>query len=207
MNSLLNLAAIVGEERAMLRKSWGWFVGLGVLFVLLGIAGLVFVGIATLITVLFVGWAFLIAGVAEIANAIFRKGWSGFWLDLIVGFITALAGVFMVLHPLEGASVLTMFIGVMFLIGGIFRIAAGIAMKNPYAGWFIVHGVISLLLAILILAKWPYSAIWVIGTLVSIDLLFDGFRLISFGSAVKNLPEIGGDAERTFAPVPSPPTS
>lgn len=207
MNSLLNLAAIVGEERAMLRKSWGWFVGLGVLFVLLGIAGLVFVGIATLITVLFVGWAFLIAGVAEIANAIFRKGWSGFWLDLIVGFITALAGVFMVLHPLEGASVLTMFIGVMFLIGGIFRIAAGIAMKNPYAGWFIVHGVISLLLAILILAKWPYSAIWVIGTLVSIDLLFDGFRLISFGSAVKNLPEISGDAERTFAPAPSPPTS
>jgi uncharacterized membrane protein HdeD (DUF308 family) len=205
MASLLNLAALVTEERAMLRKNWGWFVGLGVLFVLLGMAGLVFVGVATLVSVLFVGWAFVIAGIAEIANAIFRKGWSGFWLDLIVGIVTVMAGLFIVVQPLVGAKVLTMFIGVMFLIGGIFRLAAGIAMKNPYAGWFLVHGIVSVILAILIIAEWPYSSLWVIGTLVSIELLFDGFRLLSFGSAVKNLTDVGGDTERIVVPTPTTP--
>lgn len=205
MNSLLNLAALVGEERSMLRQNWGWFVGLGALFVILGIAGLIFVGIATLITVKFVGVIFLIAGIAEVLNAILRKGWSGFWLDLIAGIVTTIAGLFIVMHPLGGASVLTVLIGVMFLIGGIFRLAAGIAMKNPYAGWFIIHGVISVFLAILILANWPYSAVWVIGTLVSIELLFDGLRLMSFGMAVKKLPEIGGDAERAHQPTPTAP--
>ena len=205
MNSLLNLAALVSEERAMLRQNWGWFVGLGALFVVLGFVGLVFVGIATLISVLFVGWAFLIGGVVEVIHAIMRKGWSGFWLDLISGIITAMAGLFIVLHPLTGASVLTIFIGVMFLIGGIFRIAAGIAVKNPYAGWFVVQGIVSLLLGILILAQWPNSLVWVIGTLVSIDLLINGFRLISFGMAAKSLSVIGDDAERMHSTPAAPP--
>ena len=47
----------------------------------------------------------------------------------------------------------------------------------------------------MILAEWPYSAVWVIGTLVAIDLLIEGLRLISFGLAVKHL--IAGSEERT----------
>jgi len=185
MNSLLNLASLEAGERQMLRQSWGTFVGLGVLFTLLGVAGLVYAGVATLVTVLFVGWAFAIAGFAGVAHAIFRKGWCGFWLDLLSGLVTGLAGVFIIMHPVEGASVLTAVIGVVFLVGGIFRLGAGVAMKNPYAGWFVMHGIVSILLGLMILSDWPNAAIWVIGTLVSIDLLMDGLRMISFGLAVK----------------------
>jgi len=186
MNSLLNLASLEAGERQMLRQSWGTFFGLGVLFTLLGVAGLVYAGVATLVTVLFVGWAFAIAGFAGVAHAIFRKGWCGFWLDLLSGLVTGLAGVFIIMHPVEGASVLTAVIGVVFLVGGIFRLGAGVAMKNPYAGWFVMHGIVSILLGLMILSDWPNAAMWVIGTLVSIDLLMDGLRMISFGLAVKN---------------------
>lgn len=186
MNLLLNLSTLEAEEREMLRRGWGTFVAMGVLFALLGVAGLVFVGLATLVTVIFVGWFFAIAGFLGVAHAIVRKGWSGFVLDLLSGLVTGLAGVFIILHPAEGASVLTVVIGVMFLVGGIFRLGAGVAVKNPYAGWFLFHGVISVLLGLMILVEWPYAAVWVIGTLVSIDLLLDGLRLISFGLAVKS---------------------
>jgi uncharacterized membrane protein HdeD (DUF308 family) len=164
----------------------------------------VFVGIATLVTIVLVGWCFLVAGVAEVIHAVIRKGWSGFWLDLIGGLVTALVGLFLLLRPAEGASVLTVIVGVLFLVGGVFRLVAGLVPKNPAGGWFLFHGVISLLLGAMILSDWPVSTAWVIGTLVSIDLLFNGIRLISFGSALKNLPEIGGDAER-LAPNPVPP--
>jgi uncharacterized membrane protein HdeD (DUF308 family) len=204
MNGLFKLTVLADDERAMVRRNWGWFVALGVLFVLMGLAGLVFVGIATLVTIVLVGWCFLIAGVAEVLHAIIRKGWSGFWLDLISGVVTALVGLFLLLRPAEGASVLTVVVGVLFLIGGVFRLAAGLAPRNPYAGWFLFHGALSLLLGVLVLSDWPVSSAWVIGTLVSIDLLFNGIRLISFGTAVKNLPEIGGDAER-LAPNSPPP--
>ena len=201
MNGLLNLAHLVAEERAMLRKNWGWFVALGVLFVVAGIAALAYSQIATLFVMVFVGWMFLISGILEVAHAIARKGWQGFWLDLFSGIITALAGVFILMHPGTGASVMTIFLGVLFLIGGIFRIGTGIAIKNPYRGWFIFHGAISVILGLMILAGWPYSAVWVIGTLVAIELLMEGFQLISLGMAAKNLPTIGGDEERTTKPA------
>lgn len=187
MNGMLNLGVLVDHERAMLRGNWGWFVGLGAVLAVMGAAALIFVGATTLIATVFVGWLFLIGGLLEVVNAILRKGWKGVWLDLISGAITGLVGLFIVMHPLKGASVLTIVIGVLFLIGGIFRIAAGAALKCPYSGWFVVHGFISSLLGIMILAQWPESLVWVIGTLVGIDLLVDGMRLISFGLAVKRL--------------------
>ena len=99
---------------------------------------------------------------------------------------------------------LTMLLGILFLGGGIFRIVAGIAMKNPYRGWFILHGVISLVLGGLILADWPKSALWVIGTFVAIDLLVSGLRMVSFGLEVKKFAPIGGMEERRTGPTPAP---
>ncbi len=202
MNSLLNLGSLPAGEHKMLRQSWGTFVGLGVLFTLLGAAGLVYAGLATLVTVLFVGWTFAIAGLAAVAHAIIRKGWSGFWLDLLCGLVTGIAGVFIIMHPVEGASVLTGVVGVMFLVGGIFRLGAGVAMRNPYAGWFVMHGLVSILLGLMILSEWPSAATWVIGTLVSIDLLLDGLRLISFGFAVKNHEVAGIPEDPVISPAP-----
>jgi uncharacterized membrane protein HdeD (DUF308 family) len=202
---LLNLATLETGERRMLRQSWGTFVALGALFTVLGVVGLIFVGLATLVTVLFVGWAFAIAGLAGVAHAIIRKGWSGFWLDLLSGLVTGLAGVFIIMHPLAGATFLTAVIGVVFLVGGIFRLGTGVAMKNPYAGWFVLHGAVSILLGLMILAEWPSTITWVIGTLVSIDLLMDGLRLISFGFAVKHHADPGSEMAPIPTPAPIPP--
>ncbi|MBA4064180.1 MAG: HDED protein [Isosphaera sp.] len=206
MNALLNLSALFAEEREMLRRNWGWFVALGVLFVAAGVAGLAFVGLTTLFTVVFVGWCFLVSGVVGVVHAVVRKGWSGFLLDLLSGLLTAVAGLFILLHPAQGASVLTVVVGAVFLAGGLLRLVAGVGMRNPYAGWFVLHGVVSALLGVMVLVGWPESSVWVIGTLVAIDLLFEGFRLVSFGLAVKNLPEAEpGEYRPGQAAAPTPP--
>jgi len=209
MKGMLNLAQLVSDERAMLRRNWGWFVVLGTILAVMGFAGLVFVGLMTLVAVVFTGWMFLIGGILEVGHAILRKGWRGFWLDLLSGILTGLAGLFILLRPVQGATLLTMLLGILFLVGGIFRIGTGIAIKNPYRGWFIVQGIVSLVLALMILAEWPWSAVWGIGTLVAIDLLIEGLRLISFGLAAKNFTPVGGDEERTPRPAPAvlPPTA
>jgi uncharacterized membrane protein HdeD (DUF308 family) len=203
MNALFNLAQLVAEERAMLRRNWGWFVGLGVVLTVMGLVGLVFAGALSVVTVIFVGWLFLIGGALEVGHAVFRKGWRGFWLDLLSGALTLVAGLFILLRPIEGLGILTMLLGMLFLVGGIFRLGAGVAMNNPYRGWFILHGVISLVLGGLILADWPRSALWVIGTFVAIDLLISGLRLVSFGLEVKKFALIGTE-ERQPAPAPAP---
>ena len=99
MNAMLNLAELVANERAMLRQNWGWFVTLGVILAVMGFAGLVFVGLMTLVAVVFIGWMFLIGGILEVGHATMRKGWQGFWLDLLSGLLTGLAGLFILLRP------------------------------------------------------------------------------------------------------------
>jgi uncharacterized membrane protein HdeD (DUF308 family) len=202
MIGMMNLGGIVAAERDELRKAWGWLVTLGVLFLILGLAALVFVGLTTLMTVLFVGWVFLIAGVAEAVHAIVRRGWSGFWVDLLSGVVTAVAGLLIVLHPGTGASVLTMFVAVVFLVGGLLRLGIGLGARTPYGGWFVLHGIVSAVLGVLILAEWPESAIWVIGTLVAIDLIVSGVRMISFGLAVRRFTSATDDRTPTPAPAP-----
>jgi uncharacterized membrane protein HdeD (DUF308 family) len=205
MTGMLNLASIIAEEREKLRRAWGGFVALGVLLAVLGVLGIAFAFVFTMLMVLLIGWFFLIGGVAEAVHAIMRKGWSSFWLDLISGLITAVAGMLIVLHPFAGATLLTIFLGAMFLVGGIFRIGVGIAIRNPYAGWFVLHGCISLLLGVLIIGRTEESAKWVIGTLVAIDLLINGVRLIMFGLALRRLPRPEDDDYRTRHADASPP--
>jgi uncharacterized membrane protein HdeD (DUF308 family) len=188
MNGMLNLASIVEDEREKLRRAWGGFVGLGTLLSALGVIGILFAGVFTLITVLLIGWFFLIGGVAEVVHAIIRKGWSGFWLDLISGIVTSAAGLMILIHPYIGAVIITVFLGAVFLAGGVFRVGVGIAIRNPYSGWFVFHGIVSLILGILIIGRGEETAMWVIGMLVGIDLVINGVRLIVFGLALKQLP-------------------
>jgi uncharacterized membrane protein HdeD (DUF308 family) len=63
---------------------------------------------------------------------------------------------------------------------GLTRIAVAFAGRGqPNAGLVGLSGFCSLLIGILILAKFPSSADWAIGLLVGIDLIFAGWTLTS----------------------------
>lgn len=78
----------IGETRA----KWGWFVGLGVLLLILG--GIAFgnLFIATVASVYVVGWLMLVAGIIEIMHAFGVKTWSRFLYWLLSGLLYAVAG-------------------------------------------------------------------------------------------------------------------
>ena len=66
---------------------------------------------------------------------------------------------------------------------------------------------VSLLLGALILVQKEESARWVIGTLVAIDLLVDGIRLIAFGLAVRRIAGPEADDYRSRHTEPAPPAA
>ena len=76
------------------------------------------------------------------------------------------------------------------------RLIAGIASRGkvPNAGWTIVNGVLSIVIAVLVIGDLPSSAAWAIGLLVGIQLLFDGFALIATAMAGKQLAESGSNS-------------
>jgi len=55
------------------------------------------------------------------------------------------------------------------------------------SGWLLFDGIVTLLLAFLILGTWPTSNIWAIGTLVGVSMLFSGISRLMMSSAVRRI--------------------
>ncbi len=89
-------------------------------------------------------------------------------------------GMLLIFDTASGVIVITLIMATYFLVGGFFK--TGFAISHPalgHRGALIFSGAISILLGILILAHWPSSSAWVIGTFIGIDLIFYGFSLLS----------------------------
>lgn len=168
-------------ETAKLHRRFGWLAVLGVVLVLAGLVGLVYTGLATLTSMILFGWLLLIGGAVGLLHAVQARGNNFFWLGAVVAALNIAAGVVVIRTPEAAAEALTMFAALLFLTGGVFRLAGSLVVRGPQFGWTLVQGAFGLLLGILVLANWPSSSKYVIGTFFSLALLFDGLGLIATG--------------------------
>ncbi len=178
---------LVGLEE--LRRNWAWFLALGVLLLILGFLAVGAAALMTVISMIFFGWVLIVGGALEAIHAFLRKGWGGFFVDLLAGLLYLVIGILLVLHPTASAITLTLFVALAFIAGGLFRLLIALSFRFPNWGWLTVHGAISLLLGILIVAQWPISGHWVLGLIIGIDLIFHGTWLVMLALAARNLPE------------------
>ena len=168
-------------ETARLSRGFGWLAALGVILVLAGLAGLIYTGVATLTSMILFGWLLLIGGVVGLLHAVQARGSNFFWLGVVVAALNIAAGVVVIVRPEAAAAALTMFAALLFLTGGVFRLAGSLVVRGPQFGWTLVQGAFGLLLGILVLASWPSSSKYVIGCCFSLGLLFDGLGLMATG--------------------------
>jgi uncharacterized membrane protein HdeD (DUF308 family) len=169
-----------------LRAKWGWVVGIGIALIVFGLIALGSVVAATVASVWVVGIMMLISGAAEVANAFAVKTWGKFFLWALLGLLYGLAGVFTIMNPVLAAGVLTLLLGAGLAASGIVRVILAFQMREgtPW-GWVVLSGLITLLLGLMILAKWPVSSLWVLGTFLGIDLVFAGVSWVVVGLALK----------------------
>ena len=180
-------------ESAPLREKWGWMVGFGALLALAGFVALGSVVGSTIATVLIVGIAMIVSGVIEIAYAFAVRSWKKFFLWILIGLLYVIAGVAAVENPLLAASVLTLVLGVGLVASGLVRTFLAFQLPKTAPWVFVaVSGAVTLLLGGVILAHWPVSSLWVLGTFLGVDLIFAGASWIGFGVSLRR----GASAER-----------
>jgi len=170
-----------------LRSKCGWIIALGVVYVIAGLIALSSVVFATRVTVFVVGIMMLISGVAEVINAFQFKSWGKFLVWLLLGALYIVAGLLTFENPLLAASVLTLLLGVALVFSGVMRIVLAFSMREGMS-WttLVLSGIVSLLLGLIILVHWPVSSLFVLGTLLGIDLLIIGIGWIFVGFGLKS---------------------
>ena len=180
----------LAEGLKVLRAKWGWIVALGVVFLIAGFVALGSAVAATASAVMIVGIMMIMGGVAEIVAAFSVKGWGKFVVWMLLGLLYVGAGVIAIGNPFAAATILTLMLCAALVAGGVLRIFLAFSMKSagkPW-GWVVLSGLVTLLLGIMIIAKWPASSFFVLGIFLGIDLIFIGSGWVTMGLALKNRP-------------------
>ncbi|MEG6509838.1 HdeD family acid-resistance protein [Methyloligella sp. 2.7D] len=156
-----------------------WFFIFGILLLILGVLAIAFPFITTIAAKIFLGWLFLIGGIVQIFHAFSSRGWSEFFLNLLMGILYLIAGAWLAFLPLSGIITLTIFLAVMFIVQGVIEIAMGFRMQPKSGwGWMLFAGIVAAAVGILILAGLPSSATWAIGLLVGVNLIMTGWAYL-----------------------------
>jgi len=172
------------------RSSWGWFLALGIILMLLGAFCILANVTATFTTVLMVGWLLLFGAIVSVVHAFRVHTWSGFFLYLLTALLRGFTGYVFIRYPLSGAVGLTFVLASFLIVGGIFRTIGSAALHFPRWGWAAFSGVVSAVLGVMLLAQMPVSSIWFIGFAVGVEMITDGASLAAISTAIHGLPKI-----------------
>ncbi len=162
-----------------IRQNSGWFIALGVVMLILGIAAIVEPLMATVAVARVFSWIFLIAGIIRIIYAVQSRSDRGFWLKLLIGILYVTTGILLLSNVFGAALTLTVAFGAVILGQGILEVIAAFkARPDPNWVWTLVSGLLAIVLGILIFYQWPFSAAWLLGVFVGVNLMFTGICMI-----------------------------
>ncbi|REK13028.1 MAG: HdeD family acid-resistance protein [Planctomycetota bacterium] len=190
MNAMTPAASELKHELEHMSSHWWWFTLLGGLLAACGTAAIVFppVMVGTSIAVpVILGVLLMIGGVATIITAFWAGKWSGTILQLLVGILYLVCGFVFTDHPFESALFLTLFIAILFIVIGIFRTVAALTIQFPQWGWALLNGVVTFLAGVVIYRTLPEGALWVIGLLIGLELIFNGWMWIMLSLALRSM--------------------
>ena len=166
MSQQLDGAQAGGQAVSMV----GWFhVILGALAIIFPFAAGAFVTVA-------LGIALLLGGIGgAMAGWRLRKveGMAPFFLALLM----ALAGLMFLMRPWFGMRVLTMILIIYFGATGMVRLMTAFQLRPREGwGWIALDGAVSFVLGLMLWMAFPQPALWLLGLLFGIKLLFNVYR-------------------------------
>ena len=174
------------------KKNAGWLIALGVLEILVGLAAIFSPLIAGVAVVITVGVVMLIVGITRIISAFMAGSFGSGVLAFLWGLLVTVAGYYFITHPALGLKSLTLFVAVALAIDGVMRVIMSFQMKPANGwGWMLFGGIVSVILAVMVFNQFPVSAVWLVGTLVGISVLFNGFTTLTVAMAARRLASAG----------------
>lgn len=152
-----------------------------VITIILGVLALVLPFMAGVAATYILAANFVIGGVLMAIAAFRAEGWAGALGLMVLGVVGVVAGVFIFAHPLIGLATITLFCIAGMFVSGIAKIAWIFKLPSGNGRWFLlISGILSIVVAAMLYSSFPFSALWMFGVLVGINLLVEGISLWIF---------------------------
>ncbi len=184
---LADPAAVTHWIADELHPRWGWLMALGILWVVLGILAFLAPFAASVALTLLLGALFAVGGGVQTIQAFATRGWRGQALHVASGLLSLALGLVLLIFPLSGVLSLTLLLSAFFIVIGAMRAAFAIQHRGTrYWGWMLFSSLLSIVVGGLIWFQWPTSALWAIGVLVGVELIFFGWAMINLALAARH---------------------
>ena len=169
------------------KKVTGWSIVLGVLMIVAGVIAMLEPELSGLVITLVIGWSAIFNGVAQIVYAFRTHGGLHIALEVVLGIIYIIAGLYLLLFPGVGLLTLTLILACFLLVYGVFALALAFRMKPLKGwGWVLTDAIVTILLGVLVWVHWPNGSMVIIGTLFGISIFISGITRLMVSLALKH---------------------
>jgi len=169
-----------------LEKNWGWLMAFGVASIILGSIGLGMSFMLTLASMVLFGALLVAGGVFQILDAFKCSGWKGAVWHVLIGLLYVVGGVIVMVDPVMASETFTLVLAGILIAVGLIRLIMAVQLRSA-KGWYwpLLSGLVSLALGAMILAKWPASGLFVIGLIIAVELIFNGWAYLFVALAAR----------------------
>ena len=169
-----------------LTHRWGWLLVLGIVQIIAGTVAFAIPIVASFAAVAIFGAVLVVTATFQLVHAFKTGAWPrSAWYGLS-GVLYAIAGLLVIAFPLGGALTLAVLLAILFIADGAVRVVFAMSVSAAVGrGWLLAAGCCNILVGVFLLIGWPYTALWITGLLLGVNLLITGAMNISFASKTR----------------------
>jgi uncharacterized membrane protein HdeD (DUF308 family) len=175
------------HELQGLHKQWWCFLLLGVSLIVIGSICIADPLIGSIASVLFLGFLLLAGGITQVVSAFWAGRWSGMLFHVLIGVLYGVVGYMIIDAPGISLAVLTKFIAIFLIVGGVFRIVGALVTRFHDWGWVLLNGAITLFLGLIVNRQLPEASLWVIGLFIGIEMIFNGWAWVMLSLGLRRV--------------------
>ena len=171
-----------GGRPAPLASLKNWCLGLGGSLAVLGALAIASPWTAATIVETLIAAALILAGIFQVGMAAGTYTWRGFWLALLCGALSVVAGTVMVALPKIGTEAVAVFLGIVILVEAAAKLTAAFSVPRDFPwGWLLVDGVVTAAVGGMLMTCSPVQSGVYLGVLVGLNLLSSGIAFLAAG--------------------------
>lgn len=166
----------------------GALIGLGILFVVLGMIGVAGQTLFSFVSINVLGIFLFAGGVLQAAHAMKSKGWKSVGVQMFLAILYIVAAIFTWSFPIPALEAITLWMAAIFFATGVLRLISAFQHRhfNEWI-WLVLSSAVSILMGVLIMNSYPASSLWLPGLLIAIELILQGWSLLFLGLAAKSV--------------------
>jgi hypothetical protein len=139
----------------------GALIGLGILFIILGMIGIAGQVLFSLVSVNVLGIFLFAGGILQAVHAFKSTGWKSVSIQLVFAVLYIGAAIYVWAFPIPALEAITLWLAAIFFLTGFLRLIA--AFQHRHFGewfWLALSAAISILMGVLIMNNFPSASLW-----------------------------------------------